>query len=322
MAPAQEPTPIRIEFEAPSGCSSADAFYEGVHGRTDRVRWAVEGEISVQIRIRLFRAGTKIRGELRLSDQEGEKETRKVNGATCDEVVEALALTVTLALDPNALFAVGKNPNGATSEAANRPPAVPTPSPSSPPRIGPSPNGAGLPEPVHRTQVELGAEFIASNFISTGVSAGPGVTLRIIAPRTASENWSAGMTLLHLQDDLLRTASEGTFSLTALEFTLCPLRSSPSMRLDLALCAAAMSGWLRANGLAFSHSYTVGRSWWSAGLRGSSSLRVAGGLRLELAIGGDVPLIRREFTVNEPAEHFAESPWLVFQGAVSLAYRF
>ena len=317
-----EPTAVRIEVDAPSGCSSADAFYEGVHGRTDRVRWAVEGESAVQIRIRLFRAGTKIRGELRLSDQEGEKETRKVDGATCDEVVEALALTVTLALDPNAIFAANRNPNVAPGEAADRSSAVPAAGPLGPPPTSPPPRRTDLPERATRTQVELGAQFIVANIVSNGLSAGPAIAVRIIPPLPGWGSWSLGMTLLHLQDDLLRTANQGTFSLNALEFTLCPLRSSGSSELDVGLCAAAMGGWLHANGLAFSYSYAVGRSWWSAGLQGTSSLKVAGALRLHLAIGADVPLIRREFTINEPAVRFAESPWLVFQGAVGLAYRF
>ena len=320
--PPPEPTAIRIEFEAPSGCSSVDAFYEGVHSRTNRVRWAVEGEGAVQIRIRLFRAGTKIKGELRLSDQEGEKETRKVDGDTCDEVVEALALTVTLALDPSALFS-SKVSNGTPGAMNQSSPGATAPGAMGPnqPRAAPLKVEQAL-EPPKAARFELGAAFMAANVISTGVSVGPAIVTRVIVPRTARESWSLDMTLLHAQDNWLRAAERGTFSLSALQLALCPLRSSLTSRVDVALCVDAMGGWLRASGLAFAHTNTVSRSWWSAGLQGSSSLRLVEELRLELTIGGDTPLIRRQFTINEPPESFAASPWLVFRGSAGLAYRF
>ncbi len=312
--PAAEPTAIRIEFDAPSGCSTADAFYEGVHARTDRVRWAVEGETAVQIRIRLYRAATtKIRGELRLSDQEGEKETRTVDGSTCDEVVEALALTVTLALDPSALL-TGKNPKPAADDSAATWVAVPPPAPTAPP--------ARMAEPVRASHWEISADMMAASIISPGFSMGPALGARFLTPGSGFGSWVFGATLLHVQSDFLRSTERGAFSLTGLELALCPMRVDVTSDLDVALCAAMTSGWLRASGLDVSHAITVDRSWWSAGLRGTSSMRLAGGLRLEMRIGADVPLIRREFTVNEPAEPFAESPWLAFQGVLGFAYRF
>jgi hypothetical protein len=309
--PAAEPTAIRIEFDAPSGCSTADAFYEGVRARTDRVRWAVEEETAVQIRIRLHRTATKIRGELRLSDQEGEKETRTVDGSTCDEVVEALALTVTLALDPSALLA-GKNSKpaqggSAAEQVSVRPPAAPP---------------ARLPEPPRVSQWEISADMMAASVMSPGTSVGPALGARFITPGSGLGSWVFGVTLLHVQSDFLRGAQRGVFSLTGLELALCPMRADVNSKLDLALCAAMTGGWLRASALAVSHANTVDRSWWSVGLRGTSSMRLAGGLRVEMRIGADVPLVRREFTVNEPAEPLAESRWLAFQGALGLAYRF
>jgi hypothetical protein len=55
-APASEAIPFRVEFDAPAGCSSADAFYAGVMARSDRVRRAASAEEGVRLGVRIRRA--------------------------------------------------------------------------------------------------------------------------------------------------------------------------------------------------------------------------------------------------------------------------
>jgi len=324
---SREPTPVRIEFEAPNGCSSVDAFYEGVHGRTDRVRWALDGEDAVQIRIKLFRAGTKIRGELRLSDQEGEKETRRVDGATCDEVVEALSLTVTLAVDPSALLVARKAANPAASDEGG---AAATPSLAPPARKSPATSEvssdpsktrstfAASPSTIHS---EFGAQLLAASVTSPGASFGGAISARFIIPSSTLGQWSTGLTLLHVQNDLLNSANWGVFALTALALDLCPLRGSAGSQLDAELCAVAMGGLLYGSGVV-AHPDSVSRNWWSLGLRGAASVGLAGGLRLELSMGAQAPIIRREFITSLPVQHVGETPRIAVLGGLGLALRF
>ncbi len=326
----REPTPVRIEFEAPNGCSSVDAFYEGVHGRTDRVRWALEGENAVQIRIKLFRAGTKIKGELRLSDQEGEKETRKVDGATCDEVVEALSLTVTLALDPSALLVARKSTNPATTDvsgngdgAAATPSAVPPPT-SSTAKGMPSDRSKSRPSvaaPPSKIHSELGAQVLAASVISPGTSVGGAISARFIIPSSTLGQWSTGVTVLHVQNDILKSATWGAFGLSALALDICPLRGTASTRLDAELCAVAMGGWLHGSGIV-SHPDSVTRSWWSIGVRTGASVALVGGLRLELNLGAHAPIVRREFVISLPERHVGDTPQIAVLGGLGLAFRF
>ena len=324
---SREPTPVRIEFDAPNGCSSGDAFYEAVHGRTDRVRWALDGESAVQIRIKLFRAGTKIKGELRLSDQEGEKETRKVDGATCDEVVEALSLTVTLALDPSALLVARNSSSPATTEAGkNEGVAAATPPAPKPPAPGESP---GTPSKIRAAvsaspstvRSEFGAQLLAASVISPGASFGGAISARFIIPSSMLGQWSTGLTLLHVQNDLLNSANWGVFALTALALDLCPLRGSAGSQLDAELCAVAMGGLLYGSGVV-AHPDSVSRNWWSLGLRGAASVGLAGGLRLELSMGAHAPIIRREFITSLPVQHVGETPRIAVLGGLGLALRF
>lgn len=325
----REPTPVKIDFDAPNGCSSVDAFYEGVHSRTDRVRLALDGEIAVQIRIKLFRAGTKIKGELRLSDQEGEKETRKVDGATCDEVVEALSLTVTLALDPSALVVARKSAavtDADKSEGAGvaTPGAGPPTSTAPRTRATPSdlskfrPSVAASPSTIHS---ELGAQVLAASVISPGASFGEAISARFIIPSSTLGQWSTGLTLFHVQNDLLKSATWGAFGLSALALDLCPLRGTASTRLDAELCAVAMGGWLHGSGIV-AHPDSVTRSWWSLGMRSGASVALVGQLRLVLNVGAHAPIIRREFVISAPEQHVGETPRIAVLGGLGLAFRF
>ena len=91
--------PIRVEFSAPARCSDVDVFYSGVLARVSRARRAEAKETGVRFKVRLTRVGNRIQGELRVIDSRGRADTRKVAGASCDEVVEVLSLTAALALD-------------------------------------------------------------------------------------------------------------------------------------------------------------------------------------------------------------------------------
>ena len=128
-------TPIRVSLDAPSGCGDVDAFYASVLSRTDRARRADPGEPAVRLEVRLTRVGSNVHGELRLLDEEGHSDLRRVDGATCDEVAAALSLTASLALvspvraTPRPTQATPSSGAG----AAPQPPSTPIPPPPSAP---------------------------------------------------------------------------------------------------------------------------------------------------------------------------------------------
>lgn len=119
---------VRIQWNAPAGCSDAEAFFSGIQSRAERVRRAQAGEPALRLDVRVDRtSGSKVHGELRMADDRGRFELRKVDGGTCDEVVDALSLTVALAL--------GASPTGAPSPAGS---ASPTSGPARAPEGAPT----------------------------------------------------------------------------------------------------------------------------------------------------------------------------------------
>src|SRR5450631_1164766 len=152
--------PVRVEFDAPTGCSDAEAFFAGVVARARHVHRAHPGETAVRLTVHVTRTGGRVRGELRVNEAGGEGETRRVDGATCAEVVQVLSLTAALAIDPTADLLAPAAPvkstaapsplRGPTSTAPSpgrAPPAVAaSPVPPAPP-AGPRPRPAPRPPP-------------------------------------------------------------------------------------------------------------------------------------------------------------------------------
>lgn len=137
--------PVRVVWDAPAGCSDSDSFFAAVASRAERIHRAEPGEDGARIEVKLARLGTKVHGELRLVTDDGKSDLRKVDGATCEEVADALSLTAALALSAAAHAAATPPPAGqgtapgagpsAPAPAAVVPvaPPIPAPGPPAPP---------------------------------------------------------------------------------------------------------------------------------------------------------------------------------------------
>ncbi|WP_437323430.1 hypothetical protein [Sorangium sp. So ce381] len=92
---------LRIAYEAHDGCPDAEAFLREVTARTDRARAAAADEAALDVRVRITSSEGRSRGRITLGKGEDAR-VREVDGATCGEVVAALALITALRVDPTA----------------------------------------------------------------------------------------------------------------------------------------------------------------------------------------------------------------------------
>jgi hypothetical protein len=111
--------PVQVEFDAPAGCPGPQAFYESLRSRTARVRKATGDETRTTLQIKVTRQRGRVLGELRLVDDGGSVEGRKVQGVSCEDVIQALSLTAALAMDPAALLTVPSNGVAGTAPASS-----------------------------------------------------------------------------------------------------------------------------------------------------------------------------------------------------------
>jgi hypothetical protein len=331
-AAAGQATPITIDFDAPAGCSSIDAFYQGVRVRTDRVRPTILGEIGLLIRVRLFRVGKTIRGELTFGDQQEESETRRVDGLSCNEVVEALSLTAALALDPSASLLTGRNASqaglGTDDLAYSEKHAAPAPLASAPASQADSraflSGGSGLDhaDPESGKHVDVFARAMMGTYVTPGLDFGAEMGARLIFPLRGRLRASIGLQGLYASNDILVNAVSSRFRLAGAMMTLCPVQHVLVRWFEIGACGFAAGGWLDARGIGVSHPQTVGRTWWMLGLSSLASMRIFGPWRLELSAGLAFPLLEREFRTTWPDRYVGKTPIPSLQVGLGIAYRF
>lgn len=316
--------PIEVRFDGPDGCSSAEAFFSSLRSRTMRVRRAETGEHTGESRtiidVRLYRERGRVQGELRVRDDGGQTDTRKVEGASCDEVVQALSLSVALALDPSALLSPAANtPSPASDKAVDETPETHAPDslppeprkPIEPPKPEPAatlPTATPHARPVPR--LEVGAQVIDLSMLTNEMSPGVGVGVRkILFAENAFFRPSIGLGFSYARNDIVHTPTDAQSSLAAATAQLCPLQASASL-VTVRPCVLGMAGRVSVQGHQLNHVSTVNHLWLSGGLTLNVAAYVGEGLSIELEAGFTAPLPKRRFFASTPTNIVTETPTL------------
>jgi len=342
--PATEP--IRIRFAAAPGCPDGDAFTRQVWARTARARHAAEGEAARTLKVEITAAPGRFQGRLAVEDPAGPSAVREVGGASCDEVVSALALIAALTIDPQASTA--PTPPSPTPPAPQRttpalqPPApapqrttpapqppAPAPQPTprripvTPPRISPSSPGSTLPgvappegrvggeAPSLAPALRVGVGGQAAGVVAIAPTVTPGVFLfgdvAWIRDGLLAPTVRLGA-LLATSEKVRSSAGTGRFTWAAAHLEGCPLRirSGP---LSIVPCALLEVGVLTGQGAGDSYAREIARPWVAPGILGRAEFRVVEGLSLEAQGALTFPLVRDTFYL-EPATTLHDVPAL------------
>lgn len=333
------PKPVEVQFEGPTGCAGADGFFASLRSRTAHVRAAEGEEPRTTLQVRLTRERGRVVGELRTIDDSGASDTRKVQGASCQDVVQALSLTAALALDPTAILSVSPETSGAEGVASDRPagpgtekpPAPDSPRPAAPAVEKPAPAlkeppkepaAAAVPVPPSRRPVpswELGARLLGLSFLSAGFS--PGATLDVHKNLGSGRVFrpSFGLAFVYARNDLFETPAAAAAALVAVAASGCPVRVSAGF-LTIQPCAAFWGGLLSTAGRHLTQENRVDHLWLSAGLTLRAALWLGRGFSLQLEGGLQAPLFKRRYFATVPSNVRAETPALSPVVGVGLTY--
>jgi hypothetical protein len=346
---ANEAPVIRVDFEAPAGCSDAGAFQDGILTRIDRAAVTRARDAGVRLVVRLTRSRGSVHGELRMIDDHGATETRKVDGATCAEVVEVLSLTAAIAIDPSARLAARTTAEattapdaapagnasaaaGADATTAERPPGDSgnrrTPAPKVSAASAAAETAIRVEPPAGRSLVfGVAALTAVAQVLSPSLSVGVGAAARLSMRRSADEGGGAphlapsiGMALLYLPNDLVASPSEVATHLTAVELSACPGWGLAGQHVAAQLCAVGIGGWLSATERAVTNPQSATRSWWSVGALARAVLPLGGGFAAQVEVGATVPLAKRRFVISTPDRTVAETPAVAAQLGLGLGY--
>lgn len=303
---AHEPERVRLTYEAVEGCPSEAVFSAEIRARIRRPVTFTDEASARQIRVRIPERGERVQGELEIVEPDGQRSTRAIAAATCDEVASGLALVVALALDPNA------NTDPLT-------PAERDPEPVPPP-AAPADDAAETPRSVRRLVPFIG--------LNGGLGAGHGPVARGAAGVLLGARYETGSIVspaLYLAPSWAKTGVTGpaydraVFSWTTLRADACPLRLPARSAFALLPCAAAETGQVSAKGDAGSVDFPMEKSRFfgavGPSLRGHAGF---GSWFVELGAGALFSLVRDEFVFEQPRISIHQ-PWLaVFEASLAL----
>jgi hypothetical protein len=320
-APATEVKSVQVEIDAPMGCANANDFLNSLRSRTHRVRQATGDEPRTTLQVRLVEVRRYVLGELRMVDESGEIRTRRVQGANCDVVVQALSLAAAVALDPSVLLSEpGPTPAPTTPGGASPPPAVAPVAAESVDLRKTTDAPSSLAFPNGRC-FELGAASVGSFFLSSGISPGVAVFGRWTPAGSGRFRPTLGTAVTHLRNDVLRSPGAAQASLTGLVVTVCGVGWGASL-ISVKLCGLVMAGLLSVSGQQVVRTSSVDLPWLSAGALVRTAVTLGRGFSLDLEVGASAPFIRREFYTTLPSHVVEKTPTISPMAGLGLAYGF
>jgi len=324
-AEAQVSSPVTLSYRASSSCPSSEVFVERVRARRPGIRVAAPGDdASLDVAVHVSRSATGHRGEIAIGGR-----SRAVEGASCGDVVTALALVAALLLDggdddrtdrparSTSPSAASPSTSASASASVSGPVSGP-PSPRTSP-VAPAPldeRGAvderegrdrSAAVVVHGEVVALGAP----RFAARGV-----VSLRL---RVGSGFLAVGGG--YTRADAAPVPDRAEASLVTGGFEACPWRLRLARRLSLLPCTTIDAGILTLHGAGVPLATARSRGWVAPGGAAWLEVDLTAWAFVALRVGVAAPLVRDTFYVRPDEDVFRASA-LVASGGLAAGARF
>jgi hypothetical protein len=311
------------------GCPSRQELEREVSTRLGHSPF--ESASSRSIEILTERTPEGYRSVVSVLDQDGKLLGRRVlvgEESTCAPIFSATALAVALLIDPDAALSRDSRANEAVgrfdADEAPAPRAVeppPPPLPRSPPPAQ-SPPMVVLPPPAPAARDDLtvvvGADAVAAVGLVPETS--PGVDIGFHA--RPARPWGFSLSALYVSKGAAEVqgrtvdVSVTTFA-TALTLSAVETRSLRVLG-DAGLLAGILHASVRQG-----QALGIGdHPFLAAGLGLRAEVRVAGGLVLAARIGGVVPLVRRDLSVDDTEETIWQQPAIAALGSLGAGWAF
>ncbi|WP_437757023.1 hypothetical protein [Sorangium sp. So ce1389] len=298
--------PLRIEYRAEAGCPTEAEFRAHVGARLRRQMG--EAEAASAYVVTIDERDGRFTGRLGVRAADGAASDRDVAGATCDDVVAALAVVTALAIDSQAAdaaagaaapapsapasAAAGADATGATTVASTVTASAPARAAPAPP----PPTGSGRARPPGpatdvATHLTLGAQLLAGEMIGA-----PSLGARLFAepPLAAMDNGVGPLRFgahVEASSDVPAAGGSASFLLAAVAADACPVGAALGA-LRLAPCARVEGGLVAASRRGAAPARSATRGWLALALPLRARLPVWGPFLLDAEAGARMPLLR------------------------------
>ncbi len=299
-AAAPEDTAVSVVYRVDEGCPDRAAFVRDVTARAERFRADdTSRDHAWTVTARRAEDGT-FTGTLAIRDAEGPETVRDVRGATCSEVVSALALIGALTIG---------------AEAAPPSPPAPPPPPSPPPPPPP-------PSPERGWQLAVAAGAALEGGVAPSVvgAFGGRIEIRARRPGGFSPSLSLGLVRSLETTTAVRTGGSATFVLTTGMLDLCPSRWATD-RLSVAACLRGELGVLAGEGEGVTPPRADAPAWAALGALVRGELLVVSPVSLAVTGGPRTPLVRTRY-IFQPDITVYEPPGIAGFAGFELVVRF
>lgn len=322
-AASAEEEAVRVAYVAPASCPDEQVFVARVRARTQHGRFADPGELARTFEVHLAEPehNEGFSGQIEFIDVDGSSARRSVAGATCDEVASSLALIMALSIDDRVAQTAARDQEPSPSPP---PAAVSAPTKETAPALAAS--GTTRPAPPEPRALHLRWQFGLNAGVLNWVSPSVAPMFGGFAELGVREHGGA----LRLsafdarQTAVVRTGAEAHFATDWLRLELCPLAFGVAPHVALSPCVAFDGGVLsaRASGSALVRK-TSSAQFWAAGVAlARLSWEIKG--RFVLGLDGElaVPLVRKDFVLNNPRTTVFQVPTVGVGAKAGVGVRF
>jgi len=303
-APELRVEPIRLEYQAGDSCADRSAFLAEVRARTQRMREARPDEPALVFDVVLIDESGQVTGRLRRQNPDGAASERTVVGASCANVIAALALIVALAIDPEAsLVPVPQAP-----PAASR---TPEPAPAAQLRRASAPHPA---PPRTRWRWGFGAQTSVRSAVAPEALFAFGAYATIEA-RTGVP--SARLSVQHAAQTVRITGGGGKIAWTDAHLDACPWGLRLVDAAALVPCVGVDGGVLRVSGVSTPNPDTFTHPWIALGTLLRLRMRSLNWLAVDAELGVGFPLVRNRYFLR-PSTTVHDVPFVDVHAGLSL----
>jgi hypothetical protein len=283
----------RIEWEAPSTCPDSGAIYERLRERLGDE--AISGELP-PVRGVIVPIGDDQRLHLDI-EEGGRRSSRVITGGDCDELVDAAVLAITLALqDDGSVAMLDDAPSKPVSERAGAP--VPDDGRLDGPEPAPRKPGAS------RLRVSGTVEAVLDLSALPEPAPGLAIAVRGELDRFGLSVYAAWLPAQRLG---VRANEFVDFELVTGGVRACHALFEGVIRADA--CALLEVGRLAASSADLDSSRDVANLWLATGAAFEVRKRVLQGLEVQLRAEPLVPLLRKQYAVNQGERVHAPAPF-------------
>ncbi len=308
--PESRPIVVDFEYHAPAECITEKRAFSLLKRRSRRVVRAHGGQSSQQLNMIVMAEDSGYRGVLVVQRAGHAKERRAMTGANCEEVVEALALTAALSLDPHATLTLGPSEEGADGSEEEREELTESS----------VEEGSGL-DSKSRLQFGVGISLTIQKLMDQAMHLGGGVSLALSGRSERTLFPLEAQVSVHVLTQEEAESQPSIFTYFVLSrWRYCPLRVGGEQ--SLLLCPFSQLGAVVAQGRGFQEDDRVTRLMMTLGMEAWLRARLSRKWSFWLSPSVAVPLTKRRFAVQPGVEVLASTLDVAWGVSTGLGWAF